>query len=240
MSDNLRIWDAVSKTDPKHTKKVNQRGGFTAISAHYQIMEATKQFGPIGEGWGYEAGLPILTEGLIFVPVTLWHGSRDNKFGPMFGGAEWKDGKGRIDSDAAKKATTDGLTKLLSQLGFNADVFLGMFDDNKYVQQVAREFAQQERQPERPRPQPVQREPENPADILAEIEEIAAQFPGMSESMHMLVQQLRQCQTTTAYKSWEDKNLGVIGKLDTPEVNALRAECGAQKERIRSMNQLAA
>ena len=33
-ADNLRIWNDVSKTDPRHTKKVNQRGGFTAISAH--------------------------------------------------------------------------------------------------------------------------------------------------------------------------------------------------------------
>jgi len=35
-----------------------------------------------------------------------------------------------------KKATTDGITKCLSMLGFNADVFLGKFDDNKYVQEL--------------------------------------------------------------------------------------------------------
>jgi hypothetical protein len=28
---------------------------------------------------------------------------------------------------------TDGLTKALSHLGFNADVFLGEFDGNKYT-----------------------------------------------------------------------------------------------------------
>ena len=142
MSDNLRIWSQVDRTDPAHTKKVTQRGGFTAISAAYQIMRATEVFGPIGEGWGYMAGAPIFQEGIIFVPVTLWHGERPNIFGPMLGGAEWKDAKsGRLDSDAAKKATTDALTKLLSQLGFNADVFLGKFDDNKYVEDLEREFA---------------------------------------------------------------------------------------------------
>ena len=145
MSDNLRIWSQVDRTDPAHTKKVTQRGGFTAISAAYQIMRATEVFGPIGEGWGYMAGAPIFQEGIIFVPVTLWHGERPNIFGPMLGGAEWKDAKsGRLDSDAAKKATTDALTKLLSQLGFNADVFLGKFDDNKYLAEVREEFAPKE------------------------------------------------------------------------------------------------
>lgn len=138
--DNLAIWNAVSKTDPKHTKKVNQRGGFTAISAHYQVMCATEQFGPVGIGWGYENGAPLFYDSLVFVPVTIWHGARENSFGPLYGGAEWKTGN-RLDSDAIKKAATDGLTKALSHLGFNADVFLGRFDDNKYVAEMAKEFA---------------------------------------------------------------------------------------------------
>ena len=43
---------------------------------------------------------------------------------------------GRVDDDFAKKVATDALTKGLSKLGFNADVFLGKFDDNKYVNQL--------------------------------------------------------------------------------------------------------
>ena len=140
MTDNLRIWSQVERTDPAHTKKVNQRGGFTAISAAYQIKRATEVFGPIGEGWGYDAGTPIFQDALVIVPVTLWHGDRANVFGPMFGGAEWKNGT-RLDSDGPKKATTDALTKLLSQLGFNADVFEGRFDDSKYVAELTEEFA---------------------------------------------------------------------------------------------------
>lgn len=141
MTDNLRIWSQVEKTNPAHTKKVNQRGGFTAISAAYQIKNATEMFGPIGIGWGYTTGAPIITETLMTVPVSLWHGDRANVFGPMLGCEEWKDKNGRVDSDAPKKAVTDGLTKLLSQLGFNADVFLGRFDDGKYVAEMEREFA---------------------------------------------------------------------------------------------------
>ncbi len=37
------------------------------------------------------------------------------------------------NNDPCKKARTDALTKGLSELGFNADVFLGLYDDNKYV-----------------------------------------------------------------------------------------------------------
>jgi hypothetical protein len=141
MTDTMKLWDAVAKTNPADTKHVNQRGGFTSINATSQIMAATRQFGPIGTGWGYIAAEPIFHETLLFVPVTLWHGNRDNTFGPMLGCEEWKDKNGRIDSDAGKKATTDALTKLLSQIGFNADVFLGLYDDNKYVEQMRREFA---------------------------------------------------------------------------------------------------
>ena len=137
----MRIWQAVEKTDPAHTKHVSQRGGFTAINANYQIMQATKQFGPIGIGWGYVSGDPIFHDTLLFVPVTLWYGDRSNTFGPMLGCEEWKSDKGRVDSDASKKATTDAITKLLSQLGFSADVFLGKYDNQKYVEELAGEFA---------------------------------------------------------------------------------------------------
>lgn len=138
MTDNMSLWRAVEKTDPGHTKKVNQRGGFTSISAHYQVMRATQEFGPVGKGWGYDCGEPIFHGDFVMIPVTIWWGDRQTKFGPIYGCAEFI-GK-RPDSDAPKKAMTDALTKGLSHLGFNADVFLGKFDDNKYVAEVAQEF----------------------------------------------------------------------------------------------------
>jgi hypothetical protein len=35
---------------------------------------------------------------------------------------------------------TDAMTKALSHLGMSADVFLGMFDNSKYVEKVAAEY----------------------------------------------------------------------------------------------------
>jgi len=46
-----------------------------------------------------------------------------------------------VDADFAKKMETDALTKVLSKMGFNADVFMGRYDDNKYVQDMQKEFA---------------------------------------------------------------------------------------------------
>lgn len=135
---NMKIWDAVKQTDPHHVKSVQQRGGFSAIDAQYTIQRATETFGPVGEGWGYDVTydykqLPNEVV-LIFAYVTIWHGSRENKYGPVAGSNMLLDTKSRVDDDAAKKALTDAITKALSHLGFSADVFLGMYDDNKYVQ----------------------------------------------------------------------------------------------------------
>src|SRR5690242_14923694 len=93
----MALWNAVCKTDPRHTKPVEFGRKFTAIDAHYQIMEATRQFGPIGEGWGYDTGELSLLDGLVIVPVTLWHGSRNQTFGPIYGSTTLRDRKGNID-----------------------------------------------------------------------------------------------------------------------------------------------
>ena len=49
--------------------------------------------------------------------------------------------KTKIDDEFAKKVETDSLTKALSKLGFNADVFMGRFDDVRYVEEVKKEFS---------------------------------------------------------------------------------------------------
>ena len=44
------------------------------------------------------------------------------------------------NNDVHKKLKTDALTKGLSELGFNSDIFEGKFDDNKYVQEMNVKF----------------------------------------------------------------------------------------------------
>lgn len=138
---NLDLWNKVEKSDPTHLKRVSfgQRS-FTAIDPQYQIMMATEAFGPVGEGWGWDANIiyeHISTgEVIVLAEVVMWHGDRSNTYGPFPGCRTFvklqKNGEFRIAEDAPKMAVTDGITKCLSHLGFNADVFLGKHDGNKY------------------------------------------------------------------------------------------------------------
>ena len=146
--ENMKLWKSVETTDPNFTKKVNQRGGFTAIGAQYQLRTATETFGPFGTGWGVKNERIEKWEdsGLAVYTATLWYVSREFKKGipvvqdkpsefPIHSSIKYHS-NGRVDDDFMKKVATDALTKGLSKLGFNADVFMGMFDDNKYVNKL--------------------------------------------------------------------------------------------------------
>jgi hypothetical protein len=141
-SKNLGLWESVETTDPEFTTKVNQRGGFTAIGAQYQLKNATSLFGPFGHGFGVrdESYTPLLNDTLIVYTAIFfykWDGI-EGAF-PISSSIKVMMGN-RVDDDCIKKVATDALTKGLSKLGFNADVFMGRFDDNKYVNTNGQKF----------------------------------------------------------------------------------------------------
>lgn len=164
MTENMKHWDALKTTDPKYTKKVEFGRKFTSINSQWQLQRMTEQFGPIGKGWGYH--VQHSTERLhdwyvlAVADVTVWwrDPAQDKvaEYGPVRGTspvlepardkgkllfeADGQTVKLHLDDDAGKKAMTDALTKGLSHLGLSADVFLGLFDDNKYVRQAAEQF----------------------------------------------------------------------------------------------------
>ena len=137
---NTKLWDEVCETNPNDTKHVGQRGGFTAIDAYSQIHRATEVFGSIGIGWGYAVDWDYNIPGVVTADLNFWYllGKTRGEF--QVSGACGLTGKPSVDSDAKKKALTDGITKALSYLGFNADVFLGKFDDNKYLAEVTEKY----------------------------------------------------------------------------------------------------
>jgi len=154
--DNLRLWRLNETTDPGKTKPVTIGSrGFTSIDGYYQIKRATETFGPIGIGWGWDLEESVIeTQGangyITFAKckVTLWYvppGAKNGKTrvtcGPVIGSNQLVTAKGHGDDEAFKKATTDGITKALSYLGFSADVFMGLYDDNKYVARLREEFS---------------------------------------------------------------------------------------------------
>ncbi len=137
---NLELWDKVKETDPKYTKPAKIGGmTITAISPQYQIMLATEQFGPYGKGFGFksidldysliEKFNIVVFKGVFFHPTGEFEIINSSK---MFMDRAQK----MVDADFAKKIETDALTKALSKLGFNSDVFMGRFDDTKYVMEM--------------------------------------------------------------------------------------------------------
>ncbi len=146
MSDeNLELWEKVETTDPNYTKKANVRGNqITSIAPQYQIKQATKQFGAYGRTWGFkdiklDYSLALHADIVVFTGVFYYP---EGEF-PIINSIKlYKDNaKTKIDDDFAKKIETDALTKALSKLGFNADVFMGRFDDERYVSQLIEEFS---------------------------------------------------------------------------------------------------
>ncbi len=143
MTNNLEFWDKVSTTDPAHTKKVTLGRAFTAIDPMYQIMKATEAMGVAGSGWGFSVQeVVFLPTDQVAIRVRVWKGDKES-FIEQWGqnGLYIDNAKTKPDTDCMKKATTDGLTKSLTYFGFNADVFLGKFDDNKYVEELKKQQA---------------------------------------------------------------------------------------------------
>jgi hypothetical protein len=136
---NMELWNAVCKSDPRYLKQVSLGARkFTAIDPQYQVMSATKQFGPVGVNWGWTAKTEFIHcsngDTAVVSHVSVWVRDPQLSFGPFAGCRKFFDSvKVRMNEDAPKMSITDALTKCLSHLGFNADVFLGEYDGNKYT-----------------------------------------------------------------------------------------------------------
>ena len=162
--DNLSLWNKVQKTNPKYTKKAKVGGNnITAISPQFQVMNATEQFGSYGEKWGFKS-IKLdysITNTPIVLSVVDWNTKQTTEVNSILGLVGFKatffypngqfeitnsikiftDNKhSKIDDNYAKKLETDALTKALSKLGFNADIFLGKFDDVRYVEEATKHF----------------------------------------------------------------------------------------------------
>ena len=147
-SSTLDLWNEVAKTNPKYTKQVKFGArSFTTINAQYQLLKATEQFGAIGKGWGIkDEKFTIIVEGLLGYTATLWYEQGTEMCEFDINSSISTHNGSRLDDECYKKVTTDALTKGLSKLGFNADIFLGLWDDNRYVAQMQKEFAQDNKQ----------------------------------------------------------------------------------------------
>jgi hypothetical protein len=164
MTNNMSIWEKVQTTDTRFTKDAKVGGQqITSLNGTAMIMKATEVFGPAGIGFGwnvveerFDKGAEMFSgEGdkrisLGFelnhtIKIKFWF-VLDGQRGEIeqYGCTQYlyKSKYGTTtDGEAPKKSLTDAIKKALSMLGFSADVFLGMFDDVNYVQQLQAEQA---------------------------------------------------------------------------------------------------
>ena len=157
-AENMKLWNDVKRVPPEHLKGFTRGGGFkgTAIKPMWSIQTMTEQFGPIGIGWG--VGKPEYTlvpagnEILVFCNVAVWIKDRANLAYGVGGDkvlVQYSSGF-KSDDEAYKKAFTDAITNALKFFGVGADIHMGLWDGNKYVDE----------QPEVPKPPKVQAQPE--------------------------------------------------------------------------------
>lgn len=150
MTDNLDLWKLVEKTPVAHTKAITGKSyQGTSPKPHYLVHKATETFGPIGIGWGFTIVNERIEEGaggekmhIALVRVWFkWNGERgevEHIGGTQFSGTR-SSGKAFTDEDAPKKSVTDALVKALSMIGFAGDIFMGRYDDSKYVDDLRSE-----------------------------------------------------------------------------------------------------
>ena len=147
----MRIWESLCKTNPDFTKEAPSSYGkkITTIDPMYQIQCMTEVFGPVGQGWKYTVEYKY-QDGLVFAEVCIHYCVHNNwfQYGPVCSVQNLSKKNGGLDDEAPKKAMTDAMTKAFSHLGMNADVFLGKFDDSKYVKQMKQEFSQSQKIPQ--------------------------------------------------------------------------------------------
>lgn len=156
MTDNTAIWDALGKTDPGATKPFKRGGGFsgTAVKPMWILRRLTEQFGPAGEGWGVNEPRfqVVIGEGetLVYCTVSAWHGKRENVLWGVGGDkVTAKRSSGPFNDDEAfKKAFTDAVNNAFKSIGVAADIHMGLFDDDKYVDSMREEFADEPEVPE--------------------------------------------------------------------------------------------
>jgi hypothetical protein len=165
------IWDKVFHTDPAFTSPFNLGFAGTSIKPMYMIMKATRLWGPIGIAWGFDIVEEKLVEGsnmgfdldgnaygmeqVHWLRLRLWYHKDKDRNNPKatvesFGATHFV---GRTatgiftDADAPKKSVTDALGKALSMLGFSGDVYMGAFEDDKYMSGLYARFGAPEGNP---------------------------------------------------------------------------------------------
>jgi hypothetical protein len=155
VTPNTELWRRAFVTDPAQVKPITgkQYNG-NSPKPYWIVQRLTEELGPCGIGWGFTIlnerfehfGEGAAAEVLHIACVRFWYVLNDKRgefeqVGQTRASYTTSKGKFLVDEDAPKKSVTDALVKCASYLGFAGDIFSGMWDDSKYVQQAAQHYA---------------------------------------------------------------------------------------------------
>ena len=133
----MDLWKSVCKTDTSWLKNVKfGKREFKSIDPYKQLQRATELWGPFGCKWGViDEKYDVLGKGLVMYTAVLFYPFNGLECRvPIHSDINFLTSTGKVMDDWTKKLATDAITKGLSMVGFNADVFLGQHD-NKYNNQ---------------------------------------------------------------------------------------------------------
>lgn len=223
MPDNLNLWNAVEKTPTAHTKPITGKAyQGTSPKPHYLIHKATETFGPCGIGWGFTIEDERVEEGaggerLHVARVKVWYkwggerGEVEHIGGTQFSGTR-KNGTPFTDEDAPKKSVTDALVKALSMIGFAGDIFMGRYDDSKYVAEL-REEARQESSSA----------PQQGRSAPAAVSRTSGAGATLSQAALRFLDDIRKFDLVSEMHLWANRNEAEYQKLSIAEKRVLDA-----------------
>lgn len=132
--ENLKLWESVDKTPKELIKEIDAGDGkkLNSIPAINRIKRATQEFGVYGDQWGLReikhTELQINANLVIGNLTAVFFYTIENKeFSFEISNSTsivfWQDGKPTVNFSYRKAIETDTVTKALSKLGFNADIY---------------------------------------------------------------------------------------------------------------------
>jgi hypothetical protein len=147
MNENLKFWNDNCKVPIEYTKNANNgKIDFTAIDTYWRFMKGTELWGMYGKTWGLKnithdydvlkeqkavkvSAIFFYAEGQFQISDTIKHTSS----------------KGAYDEDHLKKIESGLIGKAMSRLGIGADVYMGKFEDDKYIKELKYEKLEKDR-----------------------------------------------------------------------------------------------
>ena len=131
---NNKLWLSVEETPKEIINQVKMEDGtiLNSVPSIFRIKKATEKFGVYGKNWG----LKEIKHSELHINTNLVIGNLSAVFFYTIKGEKisfeisnsisiisWRDGKAQVNFSYKKAIETDTITKALSRLGFNADIY---------------------------------------------------------------------------------------------------------------------